>query len=281
MSLWQGLLYAGIAAFFAFVVAAAGSVYSLRAPIGTNHRGERIPLSIGLALAWGYGVLSVLAALHIFDSGEAATAWQEWLWLLVAMAIVYASGLWDDLQSSRVHGVRAHFKALGRGRVTSGIVKLVAGLTAAAIAVLAAGARGWSLTLAIPLIAGVANLCNLFDVAPGRALKFGFCFAVGLILVRPSLLPWAIAGMTAALLPLDVRERAMLGDAGANLLGFVLGYLLWARLSVAGMAIALGVVLLLHVTAETVTLTRIIRATPPLRWLDDLWRIPASDPSLG
>jgi hypothetical protein len=45
------------------------------------------------------------------------------------------------------------------------------------------------------------------------------------------------------------------------------------------MAIALGIVLVLHALAETVTLTRIIRATPPLRWLDDLWRLPAPDPT--
>jgi UDP-GlcNAc:undecaprenyl-phosphate GlcNAc-1-phosphate transferase len=278
MSLWDGLLWAGIAVFFAIPVALTGRIFSLRAPVGTNYRRQEIPLSLGLALAWGFGTVILFGALPILDPEEARPPAEEWLWLLVAMAIVYAAGLWDDLQPSPVHGVRAHFNALGRGRVTSGIVKLIAGLVAAGIAVLATGAHGWSLALAIPLIAGVTNLCNLFDVAPGRALKVGFCFAVGLIVVRSSSLPWATAGMTAALLPFDVHEKAMLGDAGANLLGFVLGYLLWARLSVMGMAIALAVVLVLNALAETVTLTRIIRGTPPLRWLDDLWRLPAPDP---
>ena len=152
------------------------------------------------------------------------------------MAIVFAAGLYDDLQPSRSHGLRAHFAALGRGRVTSGIVKLVAAVVAATIAVVATGAVGGAWRLAIPLIAGVTNLCNLLDVAPGRALKFGFCFAVVLTVVRSSTLRvgdrWA---MTAALLPFDVRERAMLGDAGANSWGSCSVTCCCARLSTVGM----------------------------------------------
>jgi UDP-GlcNAc:undecaprenyl-phosphate/decaprenyl-phosphate GlcNAc-1-phosphate transferase len=279
---WRDIITAAFAAGIAGAVAIHGGIGSLRPPVVTNHKGRPLPLSIGWALGAGYAVTSLNVGWDAFDKRAAAPiVWEEWLWLGVGMALVFAAGLFDDLQPSRTHGLGAHFAALARGRVTSGIVKLVAAVVAATIAVVATGAAGWNLALGIPLIAGVTNLCNLFDVAPGRALKFGFCFALVLTLVRSSTLPWATAAMTAALLPFDVHEKAMLGDAGANLLGFVLGYLLWARLSRVGMVIALAVVLLLHALAETVTLTRIIRATPPLRWLDDLWRIPAPDPSIG
>ena len=197
------------------------------------------------------------------------------------MSLVFAAGLYDDRRPAQVHGVRAHFGELARGRVTSGIVKIVAALAAAVIALVSAGAAGWTLVVAVLLVAGTTNLVNVLDVAPGRALKSSFVAAVLLLLVEPTRLGWATAGQAAALLPFDVRERGMLGDAGANLLGFVLGFTAFATLSTSWMAAALVVVLLLNALAETVTLTRIIRATPPLRWMDDLWRIPAADPSIG
>ncbi len=80
-------------------------------------------------------------------------------------------------------------------------------------------------------------------------------------------------GATAALLPFDLRERAMLGDSGANVLGFVLGVELYGRLSTPRLAVSLAAVLALHLVADTVTFSRIIRAVPPLRWFDGLGRI--------
>src|SRR2546423_5456629 len=97
------------------------------------------------------------------------------------MAVVWAAGGYDDRQATRVHGLRAHFGQLGRGRVTSGIVKLAAALIAATIATLSAGATGATLVVGVLLIAGTTNLVNLLDVAPGRALKLGVCLAIPLL----------------------------------------------------------------------------------------------------
>ena len=65
----------------------------------------------------------------------------------------------------------------------------------------------------------------------------------------------------------------MLGDAGANVIGFVMGGELFDRLGNRGLVGALAALVLIHVLSETVTLSRIIRAIPPLRWFDDLGRI--------
>ena len=65
----------------------------------------------------------------------------------------------------------------------------------------------------------------------------------------------------------------MLGDAGANVLGLVAGIGMFDRLGLVGLWVALAGVVALHVLSETVTLSRIIRAVPPLRWLDDLGRV--------
>jgi hypothetical protein len=245
--------------------------------LATNYRGRQVPLSLGVALAVGYGVPAMLAGLLWADGAVA----EDWLWLFLAMALVFAAGVYDDRQEGRAHGLRTHFGELGRGRVTSGIVKMVAALAAAAIAALTSGLTGIGLAVGIALMAGVTNLFNLLDVTPGRALKSGFCLGLVLLILHPSSLAWATVGQTAALLPADVRERGMLGDAGSNLLGFVLGFLVVVRLSVPGMWGGLLVVVALHAVAETVTLTRVIRAVPPLRWVDDLWRIPAADPTMN
>jgi hypothetical protein len=137
----------------------------------------------------------------------------------------------------------------------------------------------------ILFIAGATNLWNLLDVAPGRSTKFFVLAAVALevaIAAASRDAPrgfsvFVITGLAAALvaLPFDLREHAMLGDGGANVLGFLVGAGLYVKLSTGWLWIGLAVVVALTLLAETVTLTRLIRAVPPLRWFDDLGRAAA------
>jgi UDP-GlcNAc:undecaprenyl-phosphate/decaprenyl-phosphate GlcNAc-1-phosphate transferase len=244
-----------------------------RARVATNFRGRRLPLTLGIAFAAGT-IATLAAAALAANAGSRAV---RDLAVAAAVALVYLAGIYDDRQPSRVHGLRRHFAELGRGHVTSGIVKLLVILAAAAVGVVASGLSGAGLVIGIPVVAGSANLLNLLDVAPGRALKFGIVCSLGLLAAASSALAWASVGQTAVLLPLDVRERAMLGDAGANTVGFVLGLLLAVTVGVLGLAIALATILAMHAVAETVSLSRVIAATPPLRWLDGLGRLPVED----
>jgi UDP-N-acetylmuramyl pentapeptide phosphotransferase/UDP-N-acetylglucosamine-1-phosphate transferase len=155
-------------------------------------------------------------------------------------------------------------------------VKLLAGLAGAALAATAVGEGGWALLVGIPAAAGATNALNLLDVVPGRALKAFLPLAALLIFAAwhsdGAILLAAGLGAALALLPLDLGEHGMLGDAGANLLGYMVGVGLLASLPLWGLGVALVVVLAVHAAAETVTLSRLIRAAPPLRWLDDLGR---------
>jgi hypothetical protein len=125
-------------------------------------------------------------------------------------------------------------------------------------------------------MAGSANLWNLLDVRPGRAIKYFFVAALALSFPYSRfgdvLLPAGL-GAAAAVSISDLRERAMLGDAGSNVLGFVIGIGLFRTLPAWGLAVALGVVLALHVLAETFTLSRMIEALRPLRWFDRIGRL--------
>jgi hypothetical protein len=81
--------------------------------------------------------------------------------------------------------------------------------------------------------------------------------------------------VAAVLLPADLGERAMLGDAGANGLGAVLGLALAGRLPGRGARLAaLAAVGSLTAASEVVSFSRVIDAVPPLRAVDRLGRLP-------
>lgn len=195
----------------------------------------------------------------------AAAAWAA----VVAVGLSGLVGLYDDLHGSpAARGLRGHLGALRRGRVTSGLVKLlVVGVAGIVAGLVLHGPRPRALLSAV-LVAGLANLLNLLDLRPGRALKVGLLCAVAV----PGAVAGVVAGTAAGLLPWDLRERLMLGDGGANALGAGLGVALAAALPWAWAAVVAGVVVALTLASERVSFTKVIDATPPLRWADRLGR---------
>jgi UDP-GlcNAc:undecaprenyl-phosphate GlcNAc-1-phosphate transferase len=240
-----------------------------------NYRGVLVPRTLGpwLVAVAVIGGVAVAVGSGLRPGGAA---------VLAGSVVVFAAGLVDDLVPSGVRGLRGHARSLAAGRVTMGAVKAVVIAGSAVVVVASLPVRPWWARVAgVGLVAASANLWNGLDVRPGRALK---AFAVAGVLTLgvdwgsvPPLPALVIVGVPPALV-LDLRERAMLGDAGANLLGFVAGIALYVALPDAGVAAAAVVVVALNVLADTVTLTRAIEAIPPLRWLDRLGRAPEPAP---
>jgi UDP-N-acetylmuramyl pentapeptide phosphotransferase/UDP-N-acetylglucosamine-1-phosphate transferase len=239
-------------------------------PVVRNHRGLLLPLALGWSVA-GASVV-VLGARAIADAVAGRVRRPSEAWAVLAIAIVFAAGVLDDRQPSRRRGLVAHLRAVTRGEVTTGVVKLVAAVIAAAVWVAASHGSFWRATLGVPVIAGCANLVNLLDVAPGRAVKGALVAAVVLAFVRADALVLVTLGACLGVLVPDLRERAMLGDAGSNVIGIMLGITLYDRVGTLGLAVALTIILALHALAETVSFSRIIEATPPIRWVDRLGR---------
>src|SRR5581483_1050591 len=192
----------------------------------TNHRGEPVTLLEGPAVAAGAiaGVLAqgLQAALAAAGSPGSA-AWRRPAAMALGGAGAAAFGAYDDLAGSGDRrGFRGHIGALRHGEVTTGAVKLGGiGATGFATAVLAGGSPA-DVVINAGLVAGGANLLNLFDLRPARAIKVAA--AAGALLGAAGQDSVAAPlGAALALLPEDLGERAMLGDAGANALGAMLG----------------------------------------------------------
>jgi len=109
-------------------------------------------------------------------------------------------------------------------------------------------------------------------VRPGRAVKFGLLGIPAVAAADWALAPFAPGVLLAALLvlPWDAGERAMLGDVGANLLGFSIGVATFHALGDGQVVVAAALAVALNVLADTVTLSSVIDAVPPLRWFDRL-----------
>jgi UDP-N-acetylmuramyl pentapeptide phosphotransferase/UDP-N-acetylglucosamine-1-phosphate transferase len=253
----------------------------------TNHRGEPVTLLEGPAFVAG------AAAAGLIAPGLPARVRAA---VLLAGAGGGLLGAYDDLAGSGgSRGFKGHLTALARGEVTSGAIKLLgigaAGLTAAAVA--GTGARskpGAAVDVLIngALVAGGANLLNLFDLRPGRAIKVGLLVGAPLAVAGGRRVPGgrsgasaavvaAPLGAAAALLPEDLGEKAMLGDAGANALGALLGLAATRLGRGSRLAILAGVVGLTG-ASEFVSFTKVIQSTPPLHWFDMLGRRPAPAP---
>lgn len=235
-----------------------------------NHRGVRLPVSLGaLVAATGVaGAVAVAAIRHVDPGG-----WR----VAGGSLLVFAAGVVDDLVPDGPRGLRGHLRALAQLHVTTGILKLFVVLAVSVVVVVSLPRRGLLVELAgIAAIAACANLWNGLDVRPGRALKAFLPVAVaaiasGVALRLAPTLPGVLAGAVVAL-PLDLGERAMLGDGGSNLLGFTAGLGLYLALPPWAVAVVAVLAVGLNVAAETVTLSGLIERTPPLRWIDRLGR---------
>jgi glucosyl-3-phosphoglycerate synthase len=173
-------------------------------------------------------------------------------WLFgVHEPVAAALGLADDLWSGPERGFGSHLRA----GVTTGTLKL-----------LGIPAYGWLRTRSLSgalLVGLLANAVNQLDTRPGRALK---AYVAGALALDAPLV------LAVLLLPYDLREMAMLGDAGSNALGALLGLKSVSRFTGRGRWLAIGALAGLTLLGERTSLGQIIEQTPGLRAVDALGR---------
>ncbi len=268
-----------VAGALAVVFLRAGAPQILASPVlaRENYRGHTLATAGGILIVLAVLVVeagrAVLGALGVGDQPGLTT---DRALVLLAVFGFGLLGLLDDLiGDGSARGFSGHVGALLHGRITTGFLKLFGGAGVAVVLVATPGfATGRRLLVDAVLIALAANLGNLLDRAPGRTLKCAAVAYVPLaIVLGGSAAGVAIApamGAAFALLPDDLSERLMLGDTGANVVGAVLGLGVVLGTGETTRLVALGVVAALTVLAEVSSFSRIIDATPPLRFLDRL-----------
>ena len=234
-----------------------------------NHRGVLVPRVLGIALAIDAVVWTLVVA-TVTEVG--AAGWGA----LGGLVLVFGVGLIDDLAPAGPRGLRAHLRSVASGDPTTGLLKVLVIAGSAVLVIALQPARPTTVdVLGVVLLAASANVWNGLDVVPGRSLKAFVLPALAFAIWGDASNAPAVVGLlvgAVVVLPFDLRESAMLGDGGANLLGFAAGIALYDALPDPWVAVAAGVAVVLNVVAETVSFSRVIERTPPLRWVDGLGR---------
>ena len=249
-----------------------------------NYRGRALPFPFGvLVLAAAAIALIPLTLLQKLASTQVFHP--EMLPIAVYALGVLALGLLDDTLAEgsaggndrpRARGWRGHGAAVLRGELSTGALKAAGSLGLALLAMSYLGLSNGRWLLAAGVLVLATNAFNLLDLRPGRATKafvlLGAALAIGSAGLRPL---WALGLFAAPALvagAYDLRERAMLGDTGANLLGALAGLWLVLTLSGTGQLVALALLGGITVYGELRSISALIERTPLLRQLDSFGR---------
>jgi len=251
-----------------------------------NHRGVPVPTGLGVAVLAGItaGVAFIALVRAIAPhSPTPAIALAGSFGVLILGFGFGTFGLGSDVAAPHERGWRAHFPALAKGNLTPPAFAIAGGgMLALVIGAATSSSFGWALANAA-IIALMAGLFGALDVRPGRAGKAYLVAVVPLtILGKGLMVPLAATlGAVAAFLAYDLRERAMLGDAGANALGAIAGGAIVAVDPPAWFVLTLLAALVaLNGATDGPGLSTWIDRISPLRSFDRLGRVPDA-PEMG
>jgi UDP-GlcNAc:undecaprenyl-phosphate/decaprenyl-phosphate GlcNAc-1-phosphate transferase len=246
-----------------------------------NYRGLRVAFPLGAILATG--ALVALAPLAFLDDRGDLDLLDPELrrWITYVLGVAFLGFLDDSLgqgaEGATPRGWRGHTQALREGRLSTGAIKAIGSLALAAYVVSGRGLESGRYLADVALLILATNLFNLLDLRPGRAEKglalLGLGLCVGAATLEPLELMGLFVGPVLVGAYFTLRERAMLGDTGSNLVGAIGGVWLLTSLDETGRLIALAAVVALTLYGEVRSISRAIESLPPLRRLDSLGRL--------
>jgi hypothetical protein len=248
-----------------------------------NFRGASLAFPLGAVLATA--ALVALAPLAFLDDRGSLELLDPQLrrWLPYVIGVAFLGFLDDSLGRGEAagspRGWRGHAEALREGRLSTGAIKAIGALALAAYVVSGRGLESWRYLADVALqihATNAFNHLNLLDLRPGRAEKGLALLGVGLCLGAWTFAPLDLLGIFAGPVLVGawftLRERAMLGDTGSNLVGAIAGVWLLTTLGGTARLVALALVVALTIFGELRSISRTVDSVPPLRWLDSLGR---------
>jgi len=245
-----------------------------------NFRGVAVAFPLGAVLATA--ALVALAPLAVLDDRADLDLLSPDLrrWMPYLLGIAFLGFLDDALgrgeSGAGPRGWREHLRAAREGRLSTGAIKAIGALALAAFVVSGRGLESWRYLADIALLLLATNFFNLLDLRPGRAEKGLALLGAGLCLGAWTFAPLELLGVFAGPVivgtAFTLRERAMLGDTGSNLVGAIGGVWLLTTLGGDARLLALIAVAALTIYGEFRSISAAIERLPPLRWLDSLGR---------
>jgi UDP-GlcNAc:undecaprenyl-phosphate/decaprenyl-phosphate GlcNAc-1-phosphate transferase len=246
-----------------------------------NYRGRAVAFPAGAVLV-ACSLITLVPLAVLDDRADLDLLDPElrrWAVYVLGVALL---GLMDDAlgrgpDAAAPRGWRAHARAVAAGRFSTGFVKAMGALGLAAYATSGLGRHdlGYVADLVLRLL--TTNLFNLLDLRPGRVEKVFVALLAGLCIGAWTVAPLDLLGLFIGPVlvgaAFTLRERAMLGDTGSNLVGALAGISLLITLGDAGRIVALALVVALNVFGEFRSISRTIEGIPLLRSLDSWGRL--------
>ena len=252
-----------------------------------NYRDRALPFPFGV-LALAAALLALIPLMLLARLASSEVFHPELLPIALYALGVLALGLVDDTLAversdtpegrsrSVPRGWRGHGAAALRGEPSTGALKAAGSLGLALLAMSYLGLSDGRWLLAAGVLVLATNVFNLLDLRPGRSTKAFAVLGAGLTAGSADLRPlWSLGLFAAPALVagfFDLRERAMLGDTGANLLGALAGLWLVLTLSGTGQLVALGLLAAITLYGELRSISALVERTPVLRELDSWGR---------
>ncbi len=247
--------------------------------VRSNFRRRPLPFPFGV-LVLAAAALALVPLMLLERLASADLLYPQALPVAAYALGVLALGMLDDLltpaEAPVVRGVRGHGAAVLRGELTPGPLKAAGSLGVALLSMSYLGLSDGRWLLAAAVLVLATHVFNLLDLRPGRTLKAFALLGAGLAIGSGELRPlWAIGLFAAPALvagAYDLRERVLLGDTGAGVMGALAGLWLVLALSETGQLVALGVLAGIALYGELRSISALVDRTPGLRELDSWGR---------
>lgn len=267
-----------------------------RFPKTLNYRKETISTGLGLTFPVFHVILTIVFLLHKPWFSVVNVFWEPLSVRLSDMfhivifglpVFVVLVGYYDDTKGQKkIKGLAKNVRSfLSTGCMTSSLLKASVVLLCAFVFSFFKSVFEFDypsihrIILDTVLISLATNFFNLLDLRPGRAVKTFVVLCLVLIFHNGFDAPFSdiviflftlpVLASVLAYAPLDFRGEAMMGDAGSNMLGFVLGIGYAVILPLPAKVVVVIFLTLFHIYCEFYSFSDFISRNRVLRWLDE------------
>lgn len=235
-----------------------------------NYNKKEIPVGIGILLLLS-AVISSSFILFITDQP------MMYFVYLFGLSLVGFAGILDDLVGeTKIKGLKGHLSKMCQGQLTSGGLKAIIGGLSALYVSFSFSMSLMDLLLNTLIILFFINAMNLFDVRPGRAIKtflITSMFVWTFSKAPDRYLTLILVGGILTIVKGDLKEEYMLGDVGANILGYTLGFTSAISFNMGNKIFIIALLVILHIIAEITSISLLINKNPVLRYIDEIGRL--------